>query len=109
MRTTQDATTTVFQAVSRFADEAPIVVVPTKKDEFLDISFQRRLRELRRQGYNFNEQLENECDQHAQILLQERVREMEGELLGVPGGRFHACIPVAHGELIEATTSLEPY
>jgi GTPase SAR1 family protein len=105
----QDATTTVFQAVSRFAGEAPIVVVPTKKDEFLDISFQRRLRELRRQGHNFNEQLENECDQHAQVLLQERVREMEGELLGVPGGRFHACIPVSHGALIEAATSLEPY
>lgn len=99
----------MFQAISRFADEAPIVVVPTKKDEFLDISFQRRLRGLRSQGRRFDQQLEEECDQYAQAQLLERVKEMESELLGIPGGRFHACIPVSHGALIETTTSLERY
>lgn len=37
-RTTQSATEKLFSAVSRHAKDVPIVVVATKKDDFLDVS-----------------------------------------------------------------------
>ena len=38
-RTLQTATEKLFQAVSQYAEDVPIVVVATKKDDFLDIQF----------------------------------------------------------------------
>lgn len=37
-RTLQTATEKLFLAVSNYAKEVPIIVVATKKDEFLDVS-----------------------------------------------------------------------
>lgn len=46
-RTLQTATEKLFLAVSQYAKEVPIVVVATKKDEFLDASCFLEIRCLR--------------------------------------------------------------
>jgi GTPase SAR1 family protein len=54
-RTLQTATEKLFKAVSEYAHDVPIVVVATKKDDFCDINFSARRKEMKKQGLRFDE------------------------------------------------------
>ncbi|KXT04957.1 hypothetical protein AC578_10334 [Pseudocercospora eumusae] len=94
-RTLQTATEKLFQAVSKYANDVPIVVVATKKDDFLDIEFSAKRKELKRNKQPFDEDL---CDQYAADRLQERLEAVRKEMQSVPGGRLDAIVAVSQGK-----------
>ena len=93
-RTLQTATEKLFQTASQFAAEVPIVVVATKKDDFLDIEFGSYRKQLKKDGKKFDMEA---CEQHAEEKLQERVEMIRDEMQSVPGGRLDACLAVSQG------------
>ena len=94
-RTLQTATEKLFQAVSKYASEVPIVVVATKKDDFLDIEFGAYRKALKKKGELFDEEA---CERHAEEKLQERIEMIRTEMETVEGGRLDACLAVSHGK-----------
>lgn len=93
-RTLQTATEKLFQAVSQYANDVPIVVVATKKDDFLDIEFGSHRKALKKEGKRFDE---DACEQYAEEKLRERVEMIRVEMESVPGGRLDACLAVSQG------------
>lgn len=93
-RTLQTATEKLFQTASQFAAEVPIVVVATKKDDFLDIEFGAYRKLLKKDGKKFDEEA---CERHAEEKLQERIEIIREEMQSVPGGRLDACLAVSQG------------
>ena len=93
-RTLQTATEKLFLAASQFAAEVPIVVVATKKDDFLDIEFGAYRKQLKKDGKKFDEEA---CERYAEEKLQERVDIIRSEMESVPGGRLDACIAISQG------------
>jgi len=79
-----------------FADsaEVPIVVVATKKDDFLDIEFGTHRKALKKVGKRFDEEA---CEQYAELRLRERIETIRSEMQSVPGGRLDACVAVSQG------------
>ncbi|RMY69848.1 hypothetical protein D0863_06191 [Hortaea werneckii] len=96
-RTLQTVTEKLFQAVSRYANDVPIVLVATKKDELLDIEFGIHRKALRKAGQRLDE---DACDAYAEQKLQERVAMIRSEMESVPGGKLEACVAVSQGDLI---------
>jgi len=94
-RTLQTATEKLFKAVSQYAHETPIVVVATKKDDFVDIQFSARRKAMKKEGLCFDEEA---CEQFAEQQLQERVDTIRNEMQTVPGGRLDACVAISQGE-----------
>ncbi|KAF7185976.1 hypothetical protein HII31_12849 [Pseudocercospora fuligena] len=94
-RTLQTATEKLFQAVSKYANDVPIVVVATKKDDFLDIEFSAKRKELKKNKQPFDEDL---CDQYAADKLQERLESVRKEMQSVPGGRLDAIVAVSQDD-----------
>ena len=86
----------LFQAVSQYASDVPIVVVATKKDVFLDIEFGKFRKQLKSEGKRFDEEA---CEQHSEEKLRERIETIKGEMESVPGGRLDACLAVSQGML----------
>ena len=72
----------------------PIVVVATKKDDFLDIEFGSYRKQLKKEGKRFDEEA---CEQYAEERLQERIEMIRSEMESVPGGRLDACLAVSQG------------
>ncbi|KAK3725183.1 hypothetical protein LTR37_000694 [Vermiconidia calcicola] len=81
-RTLQTATEKLFKAVSQYAAEVPIVVVATKKDDFLDIKFGAHRKAMKKEGKRFDEEA---CEQYAEEKLEERIEIIRSEMQSVPG------------------------
>lgn len=94
-RILQSATEQLFKAASELAAEVPIIVVATKKDDFLDIEFGAYRKQLKKEGKRFDEEA---CEAYAEEKLQERIETIRNEMLSVPGGRLDACVAVSQGE-----------
>ncbi|KAK4546616.1 hypothetical protein LTR36_001833 [Oleoguttula mirabilis] len=94
-RTLQTATEKLFRAVSQYASEVPIVVVATKKDDFLDIEFGTCRKALKKEGKRFDEEA---CEQYAEEKLRERVETIRSEMESVQGGRLDACLAVSQDD-----------
>lgn len=90
----QTATEKLFQTVSKYAAEVPIVVVATKKDDLLDIEFSKRRKELKRLKEPFDEE---DCDSYAEEQLNTRLEQIREEMLSVEGGRLDALVAVSQG------------
>lgn len=95
-RTLQTATEKLFQAVSTYANDVPIVIVATKKDDLLDIEFNAKRKDLKRGKQPYDEEL---CDEYADQKLSERLEEVKHEMLSVAGGRLDAIVAVSQGKL----------
>ena len=93
-RTLQTATEKLFLAVSRYAEDVPIVVVATKKDDFLDIEFSKHRKALKKDSKRFDEEA---CEQYAEERLEERIETIRSEMESVEGGRLDACVAVSQG------------
>ncbi|KAK5686968.1 hypothetical protein LTS10_001104 [Elasticomyces elasticus] len=94
-RTLQTATEKLFMAVSKFASDVPIVVVATKKDDFLEIQFGAHRKAMKKEGKRFDE---DACDQYAAERLVERIQKIEAEMQSVPGGRLNACVAISQDD-----------
>lgn len=94
-RTLQTATEKLFRAVSEHATDCPIVVIATKKDDFLDLEFSKRRKTLKKEGKRFDEEA---CDEYAEEQLQERIEIIRKEMESVSGGRLDACLAVSQGK-----------
>ena len=94
-RTKQTATQELFKAVSRYANDIPIIVVATKKDQFLAIEFAKARSLLR--DYCPPESLLSACDQMAATEVDNRLKLIETEMHEVAEGRFDASVCVAQG------------
>ncbi|KAF8851319.1 hypothetical protein BDZ45DRAFT_730994 [Acephala macrosclerotiorum] len=109
-RTKQKATVELFKTVSRFAKNVPIVVVGTKKDQFMGVKVAEARREARK---NKTEQSLEAFDAYAEAQFEQRMKEIETELLEIEGGRFDAAVGVSIdaddtesiGQLTETTLS----
>jgi GTPase SAR1 family protein len=101
-RTRQTATEKLFQAVSKYASDVPIVVVATKKDDLLDIEFGTYRKMLKKEGKRFDEEA---CEKYAEERLKERVDTIRTEMETVEGGRLDACLAVSQGIVFALTTS----
>ena len=93
-RTLQTATEKLFLAVSQYATDVPIIVVATKKDDFLDIEFGAHRKAIKKGGQSFDEEA---CEKYAADRLQERIEVIRSEMESVPGGRLDACLAVSQG------------
>ena len=82
--------------MSKYANDVPIVVIATKKDDFLDIEFGARRKALKKESKRFDEEA---CEQYAEERLHERVETIRSEMESVPGGRLDACLAVSQGML----------
>ncbi|KAK4561601.1 hypothetical protein LTR86_004280 [Recurvomyces mirabilis] len=94
-RTLQTATEKLFKAVSKYANDVPIVVIATKKDDYLDIEFGTHRKMLKKDGKPFDEEA---CEQYAEERLRERVDTIRTEMQTVEGGRLDACLAVAQDD-----------
>ncbi|KAK5726643.1 hypothetical protein LTR15_002530 [Elasticomyces elasticus] len=94
-RTLQTATEKLFMAVSKFASDVPIVVVATKKDDFLEIQFGAHRKAMKKEGKRFDE---DACDKYAAERLVERIQKIEAEMQSVPGGRLNACVAISQDD-----------
>jgi len=90
----QTATEKLFKAVSQFAADVPIVVVATKKDDFLELQFGAHRKAMKKEGLKFDE---DACDAYAEERLLERIETIKKEMESVPGGRLNACVAISHG------------
>jgi hypothetical protein len=85
----------LFKAASELAPEVPIIVVATKKDDFLDLEFSAHRKQLKKEGQRFDEEA---CEAYAEERLHERIETIRNEMLSVEGGRLDACVAVSQGE-----------
>ncbi len=93
-RTKQKATIEMFKTVSRYANNVPIVVVGTKKDQFMGVKVAEARREARK---NKTEQSLEAFDAYAEAQFRQRMKDIETELLEIDGGRFDATVGVSIG------------
>ncbi|KAF2765736.1 hypothetical protein EJ03DRAFT_354618 [Teratosphaeria nubilosa] len=91
-RTLQTATEKLFRSVSLYASDVPIIVVATKKDDFVDLQFSARRKAMKKAGEKFDEEA---CEQFAEEQLQQRLELLRQEMLSVPDGRLDACVAVS--------------
>ncbi|KAK0941013.1 hypothetical protein LTR29_007431 [Friedmanniomyces endolithicus] len=94
-RTLQTATEKLFKAVSEFAADVPIVIVATKKDDFLEVQFGAHRKAMKKDGLKFDEEA---CDTYAAEKLVERIERIKTEMQSVPGGRLDACVAISQDD-----------
>ena len=92
----QTATEKLFKAVSEFAADVPIVIVATKKDDFLEVQFGAHRKAMKKDGLKFDEEA---CDNYAAEKLVERIERIKTEMQSVPGGRLDACVAISQGTI----------
>lgn len=94
VRTQQEATETLFKALSKNVAEVPIIVVVTKMDQFRGIQ-----REEAREEYELaidnRDELDRKCEEYVREQVQKRTDLIEKEMREVEGGHFDACVNVA--------------
>jgi GTPase SAR1 family protein len=103
-RTQQVAYRKLYKAVSQNAKDVPIVVVATKKDEFLGAKTMdaRKLIEI---GNKSVVEYLAALDNYAETEFRKRMELIERELLEIEGGRFDAIVSITKGE---QTVSSDP-
>lgn len=97
-RVVQTSTAKLFGAIKKYAQDVPVLVIATKKDEFEDMKSAEAQRNLQRRGQVVNAQLLEDANRSAQEKLKTKLEEIQDEILGVDGGRFDACVAVSKGE-----------
>lgn len=93
VRTTQTATNELFQAVSKFSSEIPLIVIATKKDELFATKWQEA-----RGKYKNAPDLMATCDKYADDEVMLRLSVIEDEMEQVRHGRLDACVAVSKGK-----------
>ena len=74
------------------------MVVATKKDRLFDSKVGEYRRSLKKQNIKHTvAQAMEQAEEHAEREVQERVRQIEEDLLSLEGGRFDACVAVSKG------------
>ena len=99
VRTRQTATKNLFKIISQSAKDVPIVVVATKKDEFLGAKEREAKKEISKTGKTA-EECDNLLCKHAEAAFWERMKMIEMELLEIEGGRHDAVVGVSIGTYI---------
>lgn len=107
-RTQQEATKTLFQAISQHVAEVPIIVVVTKTDEFRGIQ-----REQAREEYepfvDSRDELDRKCEDYVREQVQIRTDLIEKEMREVEGGDFDACVSVARSRFPLSVAFFPPH
>ena len=93
-RSQQEATQTLFKAISKHDTDVPIIVVVTKMDEFQAIQG-AEAREEYGPAIDNREELEQKCQEYVVEQVQNRTDLIEGEMGEVEGGHVEACVSVA--------------
>lgn len=88
----QRATEDLFKAVTKYAHEVPIIVVATKKDEFLSMKIGEC--SMKRSVSRSME----ECIIDAKNQLEERINQIVGDISHVEKGRLNDWVAVSEGE-----------
>ncbi|KAL9624232.1 MAG: hypothetical protein Q9160_001479 [Pyrenula sp. 1 TL-2023] len=96
-RIKQEATRRLFKAASKYATNVPIIVVATKSDEFKHIKAGEGFDLYADSGLKATEQF-NKAREYAGDQIQNRLSEIESEMLKVEGGRFDGCVAVNQGD-----------
>ncbi|KAK6853685.1 hypothetical protein PG995_010497 [Apiospora arundinis] len=97
-RPTQEATKSLFQAISNYAQDIPVIVIATKMDEFLAIKQGEKRKQLKEQGERVSLESLEAMDEYAESQLRGRLEKIEEEIHGLEGGRFDACVAVARDD-----------
>jgi hypothetical protein len=87
----QKASGTFFEAVSKYAEDVPIIVIATMKKDFLGAKMLERRDQLRAGGQPVTIE---EMESYADNQLQVRLSQIEEEMLSMEGGRFDALVAV---------------
>ncbi len=94
VRIQQEATKSLFKAISKNVAEVPIIVVVTKMDQFRGIQ-----REQAREEYELTtddrDELDRKCEEYVREQVQKRTDMIEKEMRDVEEGHFDACVSVA--------------
>ncbi|KAK2773433.1 hypothetical protein CKAH01_03893 [Colletotrichum kahawae] len=91
-RPIQRATQDLFRIIKEHADDIPVIVIATKKDEFEAIQCTSRVTSLRRQGQQATFE---DMVHYAREQLDIRLEELEGQIVGMDDGRFDVCVAVS--------------
>lgn len=93
-RAKQTATEKLFKVVSQHAQDVPLLIIATKKDEFEDMKAGERRRQARKERIAISE---DEIDASAEQQLQERLCKIAEEMHEIAGGRIDDCVAVSKG------------
>ncbi|RYC65740.1 hypothetical protein CHU98_g413 [Xylaria longipes] len=93
-RMKQASTEKLFQAISQYADDIPVVVIATKKDNYLSIEEGQAKRILRKEGRKVTIE---DCEEYAREKLQDLLQRLQEDINNV-GGRFDACVATSIGQ-----------
>ena len=91
-RPKQAATGKLFEAVSKYAEDIPLVIVATKSDEFANQKAGEYRKRVKKDGGRV---IDEEVDAHAEAEVQKRAELIGKEMLEIPGGRVDACVAVS--------------
>lgn len=91
-RTKQTATSSLFEAIARYATDVPIIVVATKKDEFRGVQ-REHAEELYSESISDPGELYTKCLSYATEEVKRRIETIESEMQEV--GKPDACVGVA--------------
>ncbi|KAL9079902.1 MAG: hypothetical protein Q9157_001241 [Trypethelium eluteriae] len=94
-RTQQRATRKLFEACSQSAKNIPIVVIATKKDEFIRMQKGTALEQMPNMDSIPTREFMARLQSFPEEQLQERMKLIENELLEVDTGRFDAILGVS--------------
>ncbi|KAH9216224.1 hypothetical protein DL95DRAFT_460511 [Leptodontidium sp. 2 PMI_412] len=109
-RTKQKGTTELFKTISQYAEDVPIVVVATKKDEFLGVKLMEARKKISGVGKD-PVAYWTELEVYAENEYVKRMELIEKELHEIEGGRFDAAVGISKddtdtiGVLTETTSS----
>ncbi|KAI0862785.1 hypothetical protein F4860DRAFT_522773 [Xylaria cubensis] len=102
-RMKQASTEKLFQAISKYAEDIPVVVIATKKDNFLSIEEGQARRVFREEGRKVTME---DCEEYAQDKLQDLLQRLQEDINDVKG-RFDACVAVSMYDPESITTLSE--
>jgi hypothetical protein len=105
-RTQQSATLKLFKIVSQYAKSVPIIVVATKKDEFIGVKVMEARKKIGSIGKDANEYF-TALDEYAEAQFWERMKTIEKELVEIEGGRFDASVGVSKGKPSKLSISFQ--
>lgn len=88
----------MFATISEHAQNIPVLIIATKKDEFEGIKEREARTMFKKEGRKVTFE---DLEEYAAAQLQLRMQQIEEEIAGVEGGRFDACIAVAKGKQVQ--------
>lgn len=100
-RPKERSTCRLFEAISKYAPNIPLVVVATHMDVLEGTEYLSKQRSLMREGRTMSQELHNECDAFSKERLESRVEELATEMREVLGEQHEAqmvsCVGVSKG------------